>query len=136
MARTFRCKHCGLYTRQNPRLKGNQCYCSKKECQKVRKRCWANHKYAVDSEYREKNKLSQKKWRQTHHADQYQKQYRISHPDYDDRNRQLQLSRNKKELTTLVSTISESSSLILQHKGNKVYSISIIENGFSAKRCS
>lgn len=94
MCRTFRCKHCGESQRLNPRLKVKQKYCSKETCKNARKRDWANHQYAGDPIFRENSKQRQKRWRQNHSADQYQNRYRGSHPEYTDRNRQLQQSRN------------------------------------------
>jgi len=59
---------------------------------------------------------SQKRWRQRYPSDQYQKRYRESHPEYVNRNRQLQKERNKKRKPAAVSMIVKTDALIFQPK--------------------
>lgn len=93
---TITCKNCGKEKPANPRLKGNQKYCGDPLCQRARKREWHRNKMATDPEYRASQRESLKKWRKNRPADQYQRQYRESHPDYVSKNREQQRQRNKK----------------------------------------
>jgi len=87
------CAHCGeafTLRPQNP----NQTYCSKAECQRVRKRLWQKEKLNADADYRENQRQSQKRWRENN--PEYWKRWRAAHPDYVARNRKLQMARNRK----------------------------------------
>lgn len=76
-----------------PRNK-KQSYCSKPECQKKRKAEWQKKKVQTDSEYRESQKLSHKKWLSDN--PDYWKNYRQQNPLKAQRNRTLQYVRNKR----------------------------------------
>lgn len=134
MTRTFTCQHCGRLSRLNPRLKGKQKYCSDKECQNARISTWKRRQYARSPGYREQNKVKLKVWRKSYPADQYQKKYRESNPGYEDCNRQLQRVRNKRRITTLISTIIKPSSLILQFQENGGYVLSRVKRDVIVKR--
>jgi len=105
MQETFVCEHCGKLKPINPKLKGNQRYCGAPECQRARKRQWQRHKMATDPQYRASHRESQKKWRQSYPAHLYQRQYRQQHPEYVERNRQLQRLRNQKRRQNKASDV-------------------------------
>jgi len=87
-----RCRHCQcLFTlsARNP----NQKYCSHPECQRVRKREWQRQKMKEDADYRANQKDAQTRWRLKN--PDYWKTYRKKHPEYEQRNREGQLRRNK-----------------------------------------
>ena len=96
MISTFICLHCGKELSRNPHIKDGQKYCSAKECQKVRKQTWDKEHYNSDRTYRYKRLSSQKIWRKKRPSHEYQKNYRKMHPEYVNRNRELQRNRNKK----------------------------------------
>lgn len=91
------CLHCGTFFLPRNR---QQNYCGTKECQKARRASWQRDKLRNDSEYRESQQLSQKKWRRNN--PEYWKQYRQNNPDKTARNRSLQRIRNKRR--TLASS--------------------------------
>ena len=96
MILTFICLHCGKDVPRNPRIKRGQNYCRAKECQKARKREWDKERYNSDDTYKNKRLSSQKIWRKKCPSYEYQKNYRKMHPEYVNRNRELQRDRNKK----------------------------------------
>jgi hypothetical protein len=69
-------------------------YCSKKECQRARKREWNRKKLALDEDYRDARRDAQKNWREKN--PDYCKQYRARQKDYVQKNRQQQRIRNRK----------------------------------------
>ncbi|MBU0728547.1 MAG: hypothetical protein KKE17_12610 [Proteobacteria bacterium] len=83
------CLHCGSFFL--PRNK-NQQYCSKVSCQRARRRNWQKEKLQCDAEYREGQRISQKKWLRAN--PDYWKKYREKNPDKVKRNRLLQRIRN------------------------------------------
>ena len=90
----FTCCFCRQSTLSNPKLKGNQHYCSKAECQEARKRDWKNKRMLSDEVFREKQKEYIKQWRRKKPAHQYMSNYRQNHPEYVEMNRQKQKERN------------------------------------------
>ena len=100
MAALFLCKNCHELKPANHRLKGNQEYCSASACQRARKAAWQKNKMATDLTYRGRQKECLRRWRKARPLDQYQKQYRLQHPEYVAKNRQLQRIRNKKRLNS------------------------------------
>ena len=70
-----------------------QSYCSKPECQKVRKAIWQRDQVKNNSEYRENQTLSQKKWLAANPS--YWRNYRKNNPLKAKRNRLLQRVRNR-----------------------------------------
>ena len=97
MTPMFVCKHCHKLKPANPHLKGTQQYCSDPPCQRARKAAWQKEKIIHDPEYRAQQRDSLRTWRKQRPLDQYQRQYRLTHPDYVKRNRELQRLRNKKQ---------------------------------------
>lgn len=88
------CAGCGEKFIRNPRSP-NQSYCSKKECQRMRKALWQKNRMKSDSSYRNNQKLSWKEWARQHPG--YWKTYRKRHPDKTQRNVVLQTIRNRKK---------------------------------------
>ena len=85
------CVHCGkFFTRRNR----GQNYCKKPECQKARKAAWQRNKMHTDPDYKADQKLSQKKWTLANPG--YWKEYREKNPEKAQRNRMLQITRNRR----------------------------------------
>lgn len=76
-----------------PRNK-SQRFCSKPECQRIRKALWQKQKLTTDPDYKEEQRLAQNKWLQNNPG--YWKDYRHRNPEKADRNRSLQKIRNMK----------------------------------------
>lgn len=95
MRQFFICIHCGRSTRPNPRLIGKQLYCGSKPCQQARKNKWEKDKLKKDKVYNTLRKEQKAKWRAKKPCDQYQNQYRESHPEYVKTNAEKQKVRNK-----------------------------------------
>jgi hypothetical protein len=101
MATQLICKHCDEQKQANIRLKGHQQYCDKPECQRARKAAWQKNRIATDPQYHAQQAEAVRIWRQKKPLDQYQKQYRQNHPEYVQRNRELQKLRNQKHSSRL-----------------------------------
>jgi hypothetical protein len=101
MPTTFVCINCHQPAAANIRLKGKQSYCSAAECQRARKAAWQKRKMINDPDYHSHQFEYIRKWRKTRPADQYQKQYRLDHPEYVKKNRELQIVRNRKRSVLL-----------------------------------
>lgn len=87
------CVHCSAQYVQNPRVK-NQRYCSCPECQRERKSLWHKQKLQTDVAYKQNRFAAQQKWQEKH--PDYWRNYRKTHPKSSERNRILQIARNKK----------------------------------------
>ena len=98
---TFICKHCHELKPANIRLKGHQLYCDSLECQRARKAAWQKSKVATDPQYHTQQSEALRDWRKKKPLDQYQKEYRQNHPEYVQRNRELQKVRNQKRSSRL-----------------------------------
>ena len=77
----------------NPHVKNHR-YCSKKDCQRVRRRHWQRHKMKNDPDYRDNHRDGQQSWVERNRD--YWRRYRALHPDYVKRNRLLQRERDRK----------------------------------------
>lgn len=122
MLGTFTCRHCGKIFQRNPCLKKQE-YCSSASCQRARMRAWKRKQYRNNNTYRKKQLESQRKWREQRPAHEYQKQYRASHPEYEDSNRELQSVRNGKRTKGSVSMIVNGNTLFLQPSDDAVYTL-------------
>ena len=115
MSKYFYCKHCGERKRKNPRLKNNQSYCGAKVCQRASRNKWERERLKNDPLYYAHRKKQKAKWRKERPSDAYQRCYRKSHSEYDQKNRELQRSRNteakKRQPEHPVSTIVKTDSL-------------------------
>ena len=83
------CPHLFVVSPRHP----NQQYCSRKECQRVRKTKWEREKLASDKAYRENKADSQTTWAAK--KPWYWKKYRKKNPDYTKRNREKQKNRDQ-----------------------------------------
>ena len=92
---TFTCLECGKTLPRNPRLK-KQKYCSCSACQNARRFTTNKSIAKKSSDSRRLRQARNKRWRDTYPAHEYQKGYRLDHPEYVKRNRDLQGRRNKK----------------------------------------
>jgi len=115
----FTCRHCGKTLPRNPRVK-KQSYCSSLSCQNARKRL---HDKKISRTPRGKllHKSRNKRWRDTAPGHAYQDQYRKAHPAYEERNRELQRSRNKKRQKDAGSMIVKTDTLLLQRRSDGAY---------------
>lgn len=87
------CFHCGVYFPPSPRHK-NQRYCKKPGCQRAKKAEWQRHKMDTDPEYKAGQKQSHYEWLRAN--PDYWKDYRKRHPEKVERNRILQVIRNRR----------------------------------------
>ena len=87
-----RCAACGcLFTPR--RNVPQQRYCSKRACQRTRRRRWQRQKLKTDADYRANQEEAQRRWRERHRD--YWRRYRQTHPEYAARNREQQRERNR-----------------------------------------
>jgi hypothetical protein len=93
MNRQIRCAHCKCLFFTNPRVK-NQRFCSSRDCQSARKRLWQREKIAIDPDYQQNRRDCQRAW--CGRNPDYWKNYRLNHPAYTSRNRELQNVRDKR----------------------------------------
>lgn len=91
----IQCCHCGQFVPKSPRHK-EQYYCGKPECQRARKAAWKRKKMREDPEYRLNHQASNKAWFEAHSG--YWKRYRKKNRKKAERNRMLQMIRNKRRL--------------------------------------
>lgn len=94
---TFTCCHCHIPHQKNPRHK-DQKYCGSRHCQQARKNAWERTKLLTDTEYSERRKARKKSWYNQRPGDRYQADYRGTHLDYQNSNKEKQRSRNQKRL--------------------------------------
>jgi len=107
MPKRKRCrnKECGELFTPCPQV-AHQEYCSKKECQRARKREWNRKKLAQDADYREARKDAQNRWLEKNPG--YWKQYRARRKDYAQSNQKKQRERNRKrQLVNLCGRIAK-----------------------------
>ena len=96
MALTIKCVHCGRKVKRNPRIKEGQHYCGLAGCQQARKNAWEQEKNKKDGHYRTRRRASKKQWLKEHPGSLYQENYRATHADYVQLNRENQVKRNQK----------------------------------------
>jgi hypothetical protein len=85
------CAHCheAFFTKRNPL----QQYCNHQACQNARKCHWRKQKRADDPDYRQNQRRANQKWQKR--CSLYWRQYRATHADYTQRNRQQQANRDR-----------------------------------------
>ena len=81
----------------------HQNYCSKKQCQRKRRRIWQKNKLETDSDYRENQADAHALWKAKN--PDYWKNYRSTHPQYVERNRRKQRLRRTRSKTTLIPAL-------------------------------
>lgn len=127
MNSTLICVHCGSTVRRDPRIK-RQKYCSSLKCQNARKRLF-DIKTRPTIKGKTLKKGRNKRWRDVHPAHEYQKQYRLDHPEYVKRNRELQQKRNRKSKNSSPPNIVKTDAILLQPMCDGVYAGFKIKNG-------
>jgi hypothetical protein len=88
-----RCAACGCLFAPRRNVP-QQRYCSKRACQRTRRRRWQRQKLKTDADYRANQAAAQRRWRELHPA--YWRRYHQSHPEYAERNRERQRERNRR----------------------------------------
>jgi hypothetical protein len=86
-----RCAACGEAFRPRSQVQ-EQRYCGSPACQRERRRRWQWSKRRTDTDYRQNQALAQRTWTEAH-AD-YWRHYRLTHPEYCERNRLQQRNRD------------------------------------------
>jgi hypothetical protein len=127
MPRTFTCLQCGKIQPHNPRQK-KQKYCSALACQNARKRLF-DKKTCSTSNYKLLQKGRNKRWREQRPAHEYQKGYRLDHPEYVKRNREMQMERNNRRQKESVPMIVKTDALLLRPLYDGVYAGFKVKNG-------
>ncbi|MDD5247555.1 MAG: hypothetical protein PHY45_01120 [Rhodocyclaceae bacterium] len=89
-----RCTACHRVFHPCPQVP-EQSFCSALECQRERRRRWQQKKRRDDPAYRDNDSRYGKDWSAKN--PEYWKRYREDHPNYTDRNRRQQQSRNQKQ---------------------------------------
>jgi len=133
MIPTITCRHCCKSVLRNPRLK-NQKYCPEKECQRARMRTWKGRQYKNNRKYQERTHSEQKVWRRNYPADQYQRDYRKTHPEYVMQNRILQRERNRNRLKAHSTMIVKTYALLLQPGEHGEYTLSRVKKNMIVNR--
>lgn len=87
------CVHCYSLFFPSPRNKNQSC-CTKPSCRRAKKAAWKRAKLKKDPQFKEDQRLSNKKWAANHPG--YWKRYRQQNPEKAQRNRILQVIRNRK----------------------------------------
>ena len=100
---SHRCRCCGRRLKQRPQNR-RQRYCSREVCQKQRRRQWRRAKLRADLDYRRNQHDSYQRWLEK--RPEYWRDYRRRHPEYVERNRELQKARDrvKAELAAVTRT--------------------------------
>ena len=88
-----RCRACGRVFRLCSQVP-EQHYCGSPGCRRERRRRWQRDKRRSDADYRHNQAGAQRAWAQAH-AD-YWRHYRLSHPEYCERNRVQQRERDRR----------------------------------------
>ena len=85
MSTRRRCVACGRLFGVRPQIP-DQAYCAEPACQRERKRLWQKERRAADPDYKDNQSRAQTAWVQRH--PDYWRDYRASHPEYADQNRE------------------------------------------------
>jgi hypothetical protein len=93
-----RCAACGRVFRRRSQVR-EQRYCGSPACRRERRRRWQSRKRRSDADYRHNQALAQRAWAAAH-AD-YWRNYRLTHPEYGERNRVQQRQRDRRRAATL-----------------------------------
>jgi hypothetical protein len=103
----------------------NQQYCGKPACQRERRAQWQRRKLAEDPDYREHQRKAKGNWREKHCA--YMRNYRRSHPDYQQRDR---LQRRDRRRRTAVSVATETHSAVNMDACTSEPVVTPLESGY------
>jgi hypothetical protein len=122
------CVACGQSFQPRPQVP-QQSYCAAPDCQRERRRQWQRLKLQSDPDYQDNQMRAQQAWGQRN--PDYWRGYRLSHPDYVERNRALQHERNTKTQASHVAKMDASSALHPLPSG--MYHLRLVTNGGVAK---
>ncbi len=100
MAANRRCVACGIIFRVRPQVP-EQSYCSAEACQRERRKLWQREKRAHDPDYQENQVRAQASWLQR--QPDYWSRYRETHPNYAERNRELQHERDASRRSAILA---------------------------------
>lgn len=101
---TKRCLACADLFQSCPQVP-SQNYCSRRECQRERRKLWQREKRRTDADYLGTQNECQRRWRDGH-AD-YWRAYRAEHPEYAGANREKQRSRNAMRQRDVIAKMDE-----------------------------
>lgn len=82
-----RCASCGQSFQPRPQVP-KQAYCSSPKCQRARKLRWQHDKLQNDLDYQGNQRDAQRAWQKRN--SEYWRNYRATHPEYAERNRNRQ----------------------------------------------
>ena len=99
------CVVCCLTFKPRPQSP-QQTYCSKTACQRERKRRWQRDRLQSDPDYQDNQIRAQRAW--VARNPDYWREYRATHPEYVERNRQMQWARNVKSMATPIAKMDAS----------------------------
>jgi hypothetical protein len=124
---TKRCACCGQ--RFQPRTQTpHQTYCSDPRCQTARRRKWQEEKLKSDSDYRDNQARAQQAW--CSRNPDYWSDYRSTHPQYAQENRQKQRARNVRAKNLRIAKMDASNPIFPMAPG--VYRMnSVVESGIA-----
>ena len=122
------CMACGQSFRPRPQV-SNQSYCSAPACQRERRRRWQLLKRQSDPDYQDNQVRAQQAWSQRNPG--YWREYRGTHPEYAERNRNLQRERNASPQNTEIAKMDASTPEMPLPSG--IYRLSRVKAGTIAK---
>lgn len=85
-----RCAACGRLFEALPQVP-EQSYCRDPACQRERRKLWQRQRRSMDPDYQDNQARAQAEWLKRN--PDYWRDYRLRHPEYTDRNRELQRQR-------------------------------------------
>ena len=88
-----RCAACGEVFRRRSQVQ-EQRYCGSPGCRQERRRRWQRDKRRGDRDYRHNQTQAQRAWAAAH--TDYWRNYRLTHPEYSERNRLQQRQRDRR----------------------------------------
>ena len=95
-----RCRACGQAFRPRSQVP-QQSYCPVEACQRERRRRWQRAKRQSDSDYHDNDARGQRAWREAH--PEYWREYRQGNPQYTERNREQQRTRNARRARAAIA---------------------------------
>lgn len=95
-----RCAACGAAFRPRPQVP-QQCYCPAPACQRKRRRRWQQAKRENDPDYHDNQLRAQRAWLRRN--PRYWSEYRRTHPEYVERNREQQQERNDRRRERVIA---------------------------------
>ncbi|SFB02400.1 hypothetical protein SAMN04515620_11315 [Collimonas sp. OK607] len=122
------CSACGQVFQPRPQVP-LQCYCENKDCQRERRRRWQLLKRQSDPDYQDNQARAQQAWNQRNPG--YWREYRITHPEYAERNRALQRGRNASTPSDPIAKMDASTPEMPLPSG--IYRLSMVTTGAIAK---